>query len=250
MQVVQKAVSLGHSLRKENKVKVRQPLAKVIVASSNEKLIHFLQDQQHLIADELNVKNVEFTSEETKFVTLRAKPNFRVLGKKAGKLMKPLHEAISQLTKKELEMLLEGNNLTIDVAGEKIELTPEDVAVDRIVLEGNAAASQEDITIVLDLHLDDELLMEGLAREIVNKVNTMRKDAGFDVSDRIEVAIDTSDKVRACFEKFQDYICHEILAVKVEFKSAVGEVLDLNGEPAKIELKKVQTPLSKKPLIR
>ena len=239
MEAVQRTVSLGHALRKENKIKVRQPLPGVRIASADEKILHFLKDQQHLVADELNVKHVDFSSDETAFVKLKAKPNFRVLGKKAGKLMKPLQEAINRLDKKQLEILLNGKNLSIAVEGEKIELTPEDVAVDRSVLEGMIASSEGGITLALDITLNEDLLLEGLARELVNKINTMRRDAGLDVSDRISVRMQTTDRVRQCFEIHQQYICNEVLATSVEFGECEGTAWDLNGEPTIINLSKL-----------
>lgn len=239
MDAVQRTVSLGHALRKEHKIKVRQPLPSVRIASPHENILNFLKDQQHLVAEELNVKKVEFSSDETQFVTLKAKPNFRVLGKKAGKFMKSLHEIINKFNRKQLENLLNGNSLTLTLEEEQIEITSEDVAVDRIVLQGMIAASEGDITLALDLALNEDLLLEGLAREIVNKINTMRRDADFEVSDRIRVKMQTTDRVRKSFDIHQEYICKEVLAVSVEFEACEGTTWDLNGEPTTIFIEKV-----------
>ncbi|HKZ00582.1 MAG TPA: isoleucine--tRNA ligase, partial [Rhabdochlamydiaceae bacterium] len=182
---VQTVVSAGHALRKEHKVKVRQPLSLAFVVTSNEELYSSLSRQKQLIADELNVKNLVFEQDEKKFVSLIAKPNFRILGKKVGKLMNSTQKVIQEFNQKQLMTLLEGKNLEIVVDGEKILLTPEDVAVERKVLEGLVAQTMQGITVALETKLNDELLMEGLAREIVNKINTMRRDEGFAVTDRI-----------------------------------------------------------------
>lgn len=236
MKAIQETVSLGHALRKEHDLKVRQPLPTAFIASSDQQILRFLEEQKHLIADELNVKNVEFEADETKFVTLKAKPNFRILGKKVGKLMKSASEAINQFNQSQLEQLMDGKDLLITIEGENIVLTPEDVAVERMVHEGRIAATGGKITIVLDTTMNEELLIEGLAREVVNKINTMRRDAGFDVSDRIRVQIDTTDRVRKCFEVHGDYINHEVLAVSVDFEKSEGTKWDLNGESATIAL--------------
>lgn len=238
MEAVQTTVSLGHSLRKEYKLKVRQPLPLANIASEDERVLEFLREQQHLIADELNVKEVAFGSDETKFVSLKAKPNFRVLGKKVGKLMRSVQLAVDGFDHHQLTTLLNGGNITLDVEGEKIVLTPEDVAVERQVHDGLVAANAGKITIALNTTLTDDLLSEGLAREIINKINTMRRDAGFAVTDRIHVKIDSTDAVKTCFANFGDMINGEILALSVDFESCQGTEWDLNGEPAKIALTK------------
>lgn len=239
MAVVQKAVSLGHGLRKEHKIKVRQPLGTAYVVSADEYILNFLRDQQHLIAEELNVKNVIFGSDETQFVALKAKPNFRSLGKKVGKLMRSVQTVIDQFTQQQLNTLLEGHSLDVDVEGEKILLTSEDVQVERIVHSGLVAANEGHITIALDTTLTEELLMEGIAREIVNKINTMRRDADFDVSDRIDVRMQTTERVQASFSLHKNYICNEVLATSVTFEPCEGSAWDLNGESAVIALRKV-----------
>lgn len=238
MDVVQTAASLGHGLRKEYKFKVRQPLKAAYIASSNEELLKFLEEQQHLVADELNVKNVVFVKDETQFVTLKPKPNFRILGKKVGKHMKAAHALIDTFDSKQLHALQQGQNLSITLEGESFELTPEDVVVERIVREGLVAANQGAITIALDTELNEELLQEGIAREIINKINTMRRDADFAVTDRIHVLMDTTDRVRFCFMHYGDLISKEVLATDVQFGSCDGVEWDLNGEPAKIALSK------------
>lgn len=239
MAAVQTTVSLGHSLRKEHKFKVRQPLPSAHIASGDSQVLEFLQKQQHLIAEELNVKKVLFGTDETQFVSLKAKPNFRTLGKKVGKLMRPVQQAVDNFTQKELSELMDGNSVTIHVEGENIVLTAEDVAVERHVREGLVAANLNTITIALDTTLDDNLLIEGIAREIVNKINTMRREAGFEVTDRIRIKIDTNERVKQCFNTFGEYINGEVLAVAVDFGPCEGTAWDLNGEPATIALQKV-----------
>lgn len=238
MAAVQITVSLGHSLRKEHKFKVRQPLPAAHIASGDERILEFLKDQQHLIADELNVKEVILGSDETKFVSLKAKPNFRVLGKKVGKLMRNAQVAIDAFGHEQLTTLLAGGTVDMHIEGETIVLTPEDVAVERQVREGLIAANQGVITIALDTLLTEDLLIEGLAREVVNKINTMRREGGFDVTDRIRVKIESGDRVSKCFDMFGLMINNEVLAIAVEFGPNEGTAWDLNGEQAKIAIMK------------
>lgn len=239
MEAVQTTVSLGHSLRKEYKLKVRQPLKQAIIASENERILSFLGDQKHLIADELNVKDVIFEKNEADLVSLKAKPNFRVLGKKVGKHMNLVQQAINAFDQHRLATLLGGGTVDLEIDGQKIILTPEDVAVERQVKEGVVAANSGLITIALNTALDDELLSEGLAREIINKINSMRRDANFAVTDRIHVKIDSSEAVKSCYQTFGDMINGETLTLSVDFAPCEGTLWDLNGEAAKILLQKV-----------
>jgi isoleucyl-tRNA synthetase len=234
MDIVQTTVSLGHALRKEHKLKVRQPLGTAYIASSDATLLQFLDEQQHLVADELNVKKIVFVNDETKYVTIKAKPNFRVLGKKVHKWMKQAQIEIEGFSPEQLQALLDGQNVKIVLGGEEFELTPEDAEVERIVKAGMIAAHQNKITIVLDTALTEDLLLEGIAREIVNKVNTMRREDNLDLTARIVLHIETSDRVIKAYKQHEDFIKNEVLATDVVFASSEGTTFDLNGEPAKI----------------
>lgn len=239
MEAVQMTVSLGHGLRKEHKLKVRQPLPAAHIVSADAHILHFLQDQQHLIAEELNVKQVLFSSNESQFVSLKAKPNFRILGKKVGKLMRPVQQAIDAFSTEQLQALLNREPVTIQVEGETITLTSEDLEVHREVRQELVAANQGTITIALDTTLTEELLLEGLAREVVNKINTMRRDGGLAVTDRIRVKMQTSARVQHCFALHGDAINNEVLAMEVAFGPCEGTAWDLNGELTTISIVKV-----------
>ncbi|GAB4184792.1 MAG: isoleucine--tRNA ligase [Simkaniaceae bacterium] len=238
MDKVQIAVSLGHGLRKESKVKVRQPLSTAYVISADPETRECLEAQAPLIADELNVKAVVIEQEESKFVDYKIKPNFRTLGPKFGKMINQVRKKIESMRLEDLQRLQKEKRLTITVEGQDILLEEGDVQVQREAKEGIVAATEGDITIALDLALNEELLLEGLAREIVNKVNTQRKNENFDVTDRIVIRIDSTEKVRDCFAVHGDYIQGEVLATEVLFESCEGTEWDLNGEPAVICLKK------------
>ena len=158
--------------------------------------------------------------------------------------MRAVQQRIDQFTQSELATLQRGQNLTVQVEGESLELTPEDVQVERIVLEGVVAANEGAITIALDTALTEDLLKEGLAREIVNKINTMRREGGFSVTDRIHVTIDSSDRVKESFNAHADYIKQEVLALNVVFGMTAGTAWDLNGETATISLERVHDSAS------
>ena len=238
MAAVQATVSMGHALRKTHSLKVRQPLQTAHIACADTSHLSFLQEQKHLIADELNVKEIEFGTDETKFVELRAKPNFRLLGKKVGKMMPQMKAMIESFSQDQLITLMDKGVLAVDLEGEEVILTPEDIEVDRQVHEGLIASNVGEVTIALDTQLSEELVKEGLAREVVNKVNTMRREAGLDVSDRIGITIESNDRVKQAFEDHRDYICGEVLATEVVFEANDGREWDLNGEPATIAIEK------------
>jgi isoleucyl-tRNA synthetase len=232
----QAAVSLGHSLRKEYKVKVRQPLKKALLITANEDLLASLEKQKQLIADELNVKEIELHSDESKFVQWSVKPNFPVLGKKIGKLIPLAQKVMQGFSRSQVQTLSQGNALTVEIGGDLVTLELADVQIERKVKEGLAADNLGELTVALDTSLNDELLEEGLAREIVNKINTMRKEMDFAVTDRIQIVMQTTPRVESCFEKYKDYICHEVLATSTKFAENEGQLCDLNGEEAKVTL--------------
>jgi isoleucyl-tRNA synthetase len=238
VEAAQAAVSLGHALRKEYKLKVRQPLQKAHLITSNKELLHSLEKQMQLIADELNVKEVELHSDEGKFVQWLVKPNFPVLGKKIGKLIPLAKETMQKFDRKQIQTLAAGGNLRVEIGGESVELEPGDVQIERKVKEGLAAGNEGELTVALDTELSEALLEEGLARELVNKINTMRREMEFEVVDRIRICLQTTPRVMACFAKYRDYICHEVLAVDVQFGKCEGTPWDLNGEETSISIEK------------
>jgi isoleucyl-tRNA synthetase len=239
MEYISKVVTLGHALRKEHKIKVRQPLKKAFIISANEKIFPYLEKQKYLIAEELNVKEIEFKKEEKEFIEILIKPNWRVLGKKVGKYMPLIQKKLSALSDAEMKILQEKKPLKIKVEDQEFTLTDEDVAIERKVKESIAALSDQEIAVALDTTLNDDLILEGIAREIVNKVNTMRKEKDLDIVDRIELTMETTPLVKKAYEKHKDYISNEILAVKVTFATVEGEEIDLNGEKTKLFIKKV-----------
>lgn len=231
MAFVQAVVSIGHSLRKEHKIKVRQPLPRAHMIAADRTILDALRKKENLIAEELNVKELVYHEDESLFVELIAKPNFRVLGKKVGNKMNSAQKSIQLLGRTQLESLLDGNNIEIIVENEPLILTPEDISVERKVLSGVIADSLNNITVALDTTLSQELIEEGIAREFINKINTLRKELGFSITDRIELTIKCSSETQKNFLKYKDFICHEVLGTKVSFEEdLIGSFVDINGE--------------------
>lgn len=239
VEAAQAAVSLGHALRKEYRLKVRQPLAKAHLITSNRELLFSLEKQKQLIADELNVKMIELHAEETHFVQWLAKPNFPILGKKIGKLMPLAKAAIEKLERAEILKLSQGKTVSLKIGDLDVELEPQDVQIERKVKEGMAAGNEGELTVALDTALNEDLLLEGLAREIVNKINTMRRDMDFAVTDRIHIQMETTPRVELCFATYKEYIFGEVLALHIQFGPCEGASWDLNGEMTTIAITRV-----------
>ena len=212
MELAQHVVKSGHYLRKEHKVRVRQPLACAHLVCAEEEVIKALCNKEHLIAEELNVKRIIYHSKEESFVDFVAKPNFRILGKKVGAKMTAFKDVIEGLDRVAKECLLQGESVTIDVLGEAYTLLSEDVQIVRTVLEGVVAHSSMGITVALELGLTQELIEEGLAREIVSRINALRKELDFAIADRIIVKIQGSCRIQSCLERYREYISQEVLA--------------------------------------
>ena len=238
MEYVQRAVSIGHALRKEQKIRVRQPLQKAYIASGDAELLKHLKKQEHLISEELNVKEVVFEKDEEKFVKKLFKPNFRILGKKVGKKMPLFQREITSFTKEQMALFEKEKKIDVLVDGEYFTLVEEDIQIERKVNEGLIAGNDEFLTLVLDTELNETLIQEGYCREIINKINTQRKEEGFEVTDRIKVIMKTTDTIRQSYFHFEDLVKGETLALDIQFAPCKGMIWDLNGEKAEIHLEK------------
>lgn len=240
MDTLQTVVSLGHALRKEHKLKVRQPLPAAHVVCGDEQVMQFLKHQEHLIADELNVKKVHFHKESQEFVKFSIKPNFRILGKKVGKHMKEAQLLIQELDQQQINTLVHGRSLPVILGGESVLITADDVEITRKVHEGWIAMNAGAVTIALDTELSEELILEGIARELVNKINTMRRQANFAVTDRVRIRVGTSEKVKQALLIHGDYVRDEVLAIEIDYAySPDSTQWDINGEPTAILIEKV-----------
>lgn len=235
-EAAQLVVKLAHALRKSLKLKVRQPLSKAFIVTSDLNTRKLLASVKGIIADEINVKEVDFSDDEHPFVTLKAKPNFRVLGKRVGSRMPAVHHALEHLHYSKLQELLAHGSLSLHLEdGTRVEVSKDEVEVVRQVRESVIAMHEGGLTVALEVALDEALLAEGLAREVVNKLNTMRRDLDLAVTDRIQVTIQTTDRARASIEAYFDYIKEETLATSITFAQKVeGMEWDLNGEPSVI----------------
>ena len=240
MELTMTAVSSGRFLRTANNLKVRQPLAKAVLASPDAASRKMLEETAWIVAEELNVKSVEFSDDEEALVRRSAKANFKVLGSRLGKNMKEAAAKIQALTGREIGDVLAGKPYKLVLAdGTEAEITAEDLVVQREEKPGLVAASENGITIALATELTPELEGEGFARELVSKIQNLRKEKGFDVTDRIRVVCSVPEKREAALEANRAYICEETLAVAFETGPAEnGAEADVNGESCRIPVER------------
>ncbi len=235
MDLVRDICSLGRFAREEVNIKVRQPIKKLILPKNDKKIIG---DLLPIIQEELNIKEVEFKEDMTEYLDYVVKPNFQVLGKTLGPKMKELQGIISNLTTEEITKIMEGG-LTVKLAGEDFELNNENTIVSIKQKEGYASTSNNRTIVVLDTELTEELILEGLAREFVRKVQSLRKDADFVITDHINVYYNGSEKIDKMLKLYKDYIMGEVLGEKLIKDETLTESYDLNDEVTYIKVERV-----------
>ena len=231
MQLAQDICSLVHSLRKGHKIKVRQPLTKVLIPVLSEKIRQQIEHVAPIIMNEVNVKSVEFVSDDSGILKKKIKPNFKALGPKYGKNMKSIGEGIVAMTESQIreierngQVTLTVGDSTFDILNSEIEILTEDVP-------GWLVASAGSITVALDVTITDELRQEGIARDFVNRIQNLRKDSGFEVTDKIKISLENNNTELAdAVATNKNYICQEVQAVTLDL------VTDLNGSASEIEM--------------
>jgi isoleucyl-tRNA synthetase len=235
-------VSLVRSMREKTKLKVRQPLARILVPVLSERDRAEVEQMSDVILDEINVKSIEFVTDDTEIVRRKAKPDFRALGTKHGKAVQGIAAAVRELTSAQLRDLEINGTLRIVVNGSEVELTRTDVEIQHEEIKGWLVASDGPVTVALDTTVTEALAREGLAREFVNRVQNLRKDSGFLVTDRIRIIVSASDRLRDALGAMDAYIRQETLADELKVLNDVPEAsqrLDVNGEAADVAVEKI-----------
>ncbi len=238
MELAQKACSLVLSLRKKEKIKVRQPLQKIMIPVLSDNMKEQLQKVESYILSEVNVKAIEYISDTSGIVKKKIKPNFRELGKKVGGKMKSLQTAIAAFTQENLQQLERDKVFALNLDGEAFNLEIGDVEILSEDIPGWLVASEGAITVALDVKITDELRNEGTAREFVNKVQNIRKDKDFQVLDRIRVSVVKNKTFELALSQFKDYISNEILAKDILLVDSLTdfEEVELNEEVLKVKV--------------
>lgn len=241
MNYAQRITSLVLSLRKKEAIRVRQPLQKILLPVLSESFQKQVEAVEDLILSELNVKAFEYVSDASGIIKKGIKPNFKTLGKRLGKHMKAGKAAIDAFSQVDIAQLERTGVYTLDLNGEAFELTLEDVVITSEDIEGWMVASDAEITVALDVMLTPELKAEGMARELVNRIQNLRKDKEFEVTDRIVLTLQNHTAISDALTHFKDYICAEVLATElniVETLSAGDEVEFLDDIHLKMQVVK------------
>ncbi|HDO26518.1 MAG TPA: isoleucine--tRNA ligase [Bacteroidetes bacterium] len=212
MQLAQRISSMVLSLRKINNIRVRQPLNRIMVPILSEHFRNLLEKVQDLILSEVNVKSLEYITDDSGILVKRIKPNFKTLGPKYGKLMKNIAAAIMKFTQDDIRMLEQKGEYKFMIDDQEIVLAPEDVKIITDDIPGWSVANQDHLTVALDLAITPGLQEEGLARELINRVQNLRKEKGFEVTDRIKLTLERNKDTDKAFSNFSGYICSETLA--------------------------------------
>ena len=231
MQLAQNITSMVLSLRKKEKIRVRQPLQKIMIPASDEHVKAQINAVKDLVLSEVNVKSLDFMSEDSNVLVKEIKANFKALGPKYGKQMKAIAAAIARFDQGDINLLEKEGFYTLNIDGSDLVVSTEDVFISSQDIPGLLVANNKGTTVALDITLNEALLEEGIARELINRIQNMRKDAGLEVTDRIKLSITQNDKVESAITSNKSYICGETLAddiliCKIEPKNATAVEFD------------------------
>ena len=233
MQLAQEVSSMVLSLRKQHRIRVRQPLQRIIIPISTDVMKSKVEAVKNLILSEVNVKNIEYISSEGILVR-KAKANFKALGPRYGKLMKQLALALTEISQTQIDEFEKNHALSLIIEGVQVDLTEGDLEVITEDIPGWVIASSGNLTIALDITVTEELREEGLARELVNRIQNIRKDKGFEVTDKIVLTIEKNETLNGAISRNNDYICSETLATSLELTDVIEPssriVVDLADE--------------------
>ncbi len=238
MSLAQKAIAMGRALRAANNLKIRQPLSTLYLVDRDEEERSILTQMQEIIAEELNVKTVVISGDESELVTYRSKANFKVLGSSLGKQMKEVASLIEAFDGNLIASILDGATHTLSYSNGTIEIDGDKIIVQRSEREGVKVLNDETLTVGFDTTVTEELLLEGIAREIIRTVQNLRKESGFEVSDRIALQWDGEQLFAEVFAVHGPTIAHETLSNSISFATLEGEALEVADMALKLAVSK------------
>lgn len=242
MDLAQHVVYLVRAIRAKSNLKVRQPLKKLIVVIEKNKKDALLK-MKDVILEEVNIKELEILDDDSTLVHKSAKANFKTIGPKFGKNVKAVAEKIKNFTSTEISLIEKGDSVAVEINGESLSVSKDDVEILSEQISGWIVESESGVTVAVDTHLTPELISEGLAREFVNRIQNMRKDAGFQVTDKINIAFSGNSDFKTAINSFTKYIAVETLAekieTKVEFNGGFVQDWKIGEDEIKIKIEKV-----------
>jgi len=235
MDLVRNLISIGRYVREETKIKVRQPISEALLDGKNKELI---SDLVSLIEEELNIKKVMFVDDLNEYMNLSVKPNFKVVGKLFGSLIKEFQSKLENLTEQEITSLQKGDSITMNIGDETKEITSDMIEIRISSKEGFNVGMENNNFIILNTELSEELIMEGIAREMISKVQQLRKNNDFDIVDRINIYYQGNEDFEKTLNKYVDYIKNETLAIEIVSKEGLTNKFDLNGLEVYLDVEK------------
>jgi len=240
MQMAQDASSLILSIRKKVNIKVRQPLQRVLIPVLNPRMKEQLSKVEDLVKSEVNVKEIEYLTETEGFINKKIKPNFIALGKRLGAKMKAVSAALGKFTQNDISAFEKEGKFILDVEGEPLILQLTEVEISAEDIPGWSVASKGTLTVALDITITEELRKEGEAREFVNRIQNLRKDSGFELTDRININIVENERLVNSINDYKNYICAEILADSIDFVPDIadGTQIEVNDISLKVSVTK------------
>ena len=242
MQLAQRTSSMVLALRRKVNIKVRQPLQKIIIPVLDKAMAEHIEAVKQLIMGEVNVKDIELITDTTGIITKRIKPNFKTLGAKCGKYMKQVAALVASFTQEQIAAVESNAETIIKVEDTEFVTTAADFEITSEDMPGWLVASEGKLTVALDITITDELRREGVARELVNRIQNIRKESGFEVTDKIRVEIEATELTTPAIESFAEYIAQQTLALEVKASAApAGDKVvdsDIDESPLKIAITK------------
>jgi isoleucyl-tRNA synthetase len=242
MATLRRVVNLGRLLRNESGVKVRQPLARLLIVAKDDTVRQQIEVMRDLVVEELNVKSIEFVREASELVRKRAVPQFKTLGPRLGKQAGAVGMAIREFEHHQVTVLETEGKIAIGVNGNKVTIELQDVIISSESAEGLVVQQEGDLVVALDITITESLKMEGLAREFVNRVQNMRKNAGYEVVDRINIYAKLPDILQQAVSLQSDYICNETLAQIISNELIITDAVQewkIDGENATIAIERI-----------
>lgn len=244
MFIAQKISSMVHALRRKVSIKVRQPLAKIMLPVPDSSFREKFEAVRDLVLTEVNVREVEYLDDTAAMLVRKARPNFRLLGPKYGRMMKDISNAVAEMSQAEIASFEASGSWDIEIQGQKLTLTPEDVEIISEDIPGLQVANEGRLTVALDVTLTDELRHEGIAREFINRIQNIRKESGFNVTDKIRIRIEDHEYVREAIQKHSDYIGSQTLATEIvldrNINGSRGKEVEIDEVVVRILVDKVQ----------
>ena len=239
MYLAQTISSLVHSLRKKHKIKVRQPLSRILIPILNKHVKDQIHAVEGLIVSEVNVKRIDYIDDTSGILVKKIKPNFAKLGRQYGKLMKEITQTINAFGKEDIAKIEKDNAYKLDLpSGNSIELTLEDVEISSEDIPGWSVATENGITVALDVTITEDLRKEGIARDVVNRIQNLRKEMGLDVQDKIKILVENKDElINNALQINKEYICNETQAIELRFSDDLPDGKKFEIDDLEVTLK-------------